>query len=340
VEDFMKRTILLVGTLLALISAANVDSATRVNILWIGNSLTQSPWCIDEGWLATQVMANTMTPTTNLELACYGVMKGATSLASHWSQQSGFNELNTPIVRKPSDRWATENVEKYDFIVLQTFVRSAGAALAAESTAMVNYCNLALSKGTRPVIFLCWDNPSYYTAQTAAFDSCYAHYKSQGALLAPLFDIHQAIDAEKPTTYLYGSDTYLHVDINGAYLNVCVFNYLFTHIRPTAYDISLMPTCADIPALVPEKSYLATKAEAALSRYYSLSGTNVHPGAKMASTLSFARLTESSVYDISGRLIGKSLPAASNRIPETMRNRVLVSINEAGSARIPVSGNQ
>jgi hypothetical protein len=287
----------------------NLYAAKRVNVLWIGNSLTQAPGCWYEGWLASTFMANSDSLATGINVASYKVMYGATSLATHWANQHAFAELDNPVVRPPSNPFTgLESIDHYDYLVLQTYKPGTGAGLTAESTAICNYSDLALSKGTKPIIFACWDIPASYAGEMKAFDSCYVRYKSRGALIAPLYDIHASIWPEKPLSYLYlPNDDYHHETINGVYINMCVFNYLFTGMKPTHYDYSLLSPalsgCADIAAIAPEKDYLAAKVEAGLAKYYDGGGTAVADHHLKIPTTRIAESGGNEMFDIAGRYI-------------------------------------
>jgi hypothetical protein len=262
--------------LLVLGVCVSTGAQIRINILWIGNSLEQSPWCGNEGWLATQVMANAIKAQTGLELACYPANAGATPLSRHWTQQDGFAQLSNPVVRMPSDIYATESVDAYDYLVLQTYTHSGVSTAQAESIAICLYADKALAQGTKPVIWACWDDTAKFNSLNPTFVNCYNKYKSQGALLAPLYEIYKSIDQEKPVTYLYVSgDSYHHETEFGVFINISVCNYLFTGVLPSTYNFSLLPTCSEATPVAADKDYLASKAEIALAKYYDLSNAGV-----------------------------------------------------------------
>jgi hypothetical protein len=272
----------------------SVSAVTRVSILWIGNSLTQSVWCSQDGFFQAEVMANTDSNATGFSLADNRQMPGATNLATQWANSNGLSLLATPVCGMPSAWWATQPIDHFDYIVLQSFIQN--STVAAESLAMDNYCKKALSYGTKPVIFDCWGNPNVYTALTNALLAVYNRYKSQGALFAPLFGVHVAINAEKPTTYLYGTDTYLHVTAPGAYCSIAVWEYLFTHVKPTAFNLTILCNGA-----FADKAYLDGKVEAELSKYYNLGNSAVLPDSRV-NMVSLKPQTGSAVaYDISGK---------------------------------------
>jgi hypothetical protein len=152
-----------------------------------------------------------------------------------------------------------------------------GTSMTAESTAVCRYSDLAISKGIIPVLYQCWVNhPQDYVYAKPAWDSCYAHYKSRGMLIAPLMDMHNAINAEKPVTYLYmPGDAYLHPSQNGVFLTVSSFVCVFTNVKPSAFDLSVMATCTENAGVPAEKSYLAAKAEAAFAKFAGQGGTPI-----------------------------------------------------------------
>lgn len=294
--------ILLFGLAFTVVSffPSTVLAAKRLNVLWIGNSLTQAPWCSYEGWFAPQVMTMADSNKTGVVVASYAVMLGATSISRHWSLQSGFDLMDNPVAHRIDDIWQIESVDHYDYVVLQTHTQS--ATVAAESTALCQYCDLALSKGIKPVIFACWDVPTRYESASQTFKAVYEIYKSRGALFAPLFQIHQSINAEKPITYLYNSgDDYGHASLNGAFLSMSVFYYLFTHFKPSEYDFSFLPKCAGSDNVAAEQAYLTGKAETVLSSYYS-TATKHNPPA-VTTPGSAVRSGPDRLFDISGRAV-------------------------------------
>jgi hypothetical protein len=292
----MYRTFYLSVVLLAFLCLSAM-AATRVSILWIGNSLTGSMFCNNGGFEEAEVLANPDSNKTGYSLAHNVVGLGGTSLSKHWALQSGFALLEDPACGYPSAWWATEPIETFDYIVLQSHIQT--ATVAAESTAMESYCQKALSYGTKPVIFDCWGIPSMCTPMTNALLAIYNRYKSRGALFAPLYEIHNAINAEKPTTFLYGNDAYNHVNAQGAYVSIAVWEYLFTHVNPTSFTLT---QCAGD---VPDKTYLDGKIEAVLAVYYDLGTPVVHPASRSAFSTTMPHHESEYAYDISGKYIGK-----------------------------------
>jgi hypothetical protein len=292
----MRRSICMSMAIAACMSLS-AFAVTRVNILWIGNSLSQSVWCTQDGFFEAELMANADSNATGYSLADARVMPGATNLATQWNNSNGFAQLASPACGKPSAWWETTPIDHYDYMVLQTFIQN--SPVAAESLAMDNYCKKALSYGTKPVIFDCWGNPSNYTALTNALVAIYNRYKSQGALFAPLFGVHMAINAEKPTTYLYGADTYLHVTAVGAYCSIAVWEYLFTHVKPTNFTLT---QCA---SGFTDKAYLDGKVEAELSKYYNLGNTAVVPDSRSGVASGRPQYRSAVAYDMLGRMIGR-----------------------------------
>jgi hypothetical protein len=282
-------------------------AATRVNVLWLGNSLSTAPWCSPyEGWFADQVMANAVTSKTGIELACYAVMIGGTSISKHYSLQSGFALFDNPIEHRTDDIWQTESVDKYDYVVLQTHTQT--ASVAAESTALCQYADLALSKGIKPVIFSCWDVPSRYSGAAPAFYAVYNKYKSQGALFAPVFEIHQSINAEKPVTYLYNAgDAYGHATLSGAFVSMSCFYYLFTKDRPSTYDFNVLPQCTGSSAVGLDQAYLTGTIESVLAEYYNLGNTGITAKRSARAPLMETKREKDKVFDISGRSIALPL---------------------------------
>jgi hypothetical protein len=298
-------------------------AATRVSICWICNSLTGSPFCNAAGFQETEILANLDSNETGFSLAHNGVGLGATGLAKHWELQSGFDLLANPECGYPSAWWVKEPIDKFNFMVLQSYIQN--NPVSAESTAMDNYCQKALSYGTKPVIFDCWAVPEYYTPLTNALLAIYNRYKSQGALFAPLYGIHMAINAEKPTSFLYGTDPYHHVSTQGAYVNIAVWTYLFTHVKPTSF---ILAQCADS---VPDKNYLDGKIEAELAKYYDLGPSSILPASRLDFTTEKPQHGSGLAYDISGRYIGK-IPASARMTTMGVTNGRICIVKRAKHA--------
>jgi hypothetical protein len=249
----------------------NGANAKRLNVLYIGNSLTGGTI---EG---AERMANKDSTRTGISVATYGIERGATAISTHWTLQSGFTQLDNPVVHKPANEMDSEQVDNYDYLILQTYTQN-GASPEAESLGLVHYCDLALSKGVTPIIFAAWIDPTHFDFNRR-YVNVYKNYKSRGALFAPLADAHAIIDSVKPVTYLYISgDPWHHINATGCLLTMVIFNYLFDQTLPSKYNVALLPGIypeLGLDPALPEMPYLAAKAEQALAMYYTLGPTGV-----------------------------------------------------------------
>jgi hypothetical protein len=243
-----------------------------VNVLWIGNSLTQAPLC-GEGWLAVMFMCNDNKAETGVTLASQPVMMGATTLETHWANSDGFAEMDAPVAKDPADPWQPSvRVAKYDYIVLQPYHIGNTASDSSEEAALRKYADKALGKGIRPVIFGLWVDPTGYAGTLAMYQRVWNDYKSRGMLYAPLAEAYKSVVDDKGAAWLFGTDLYQHENEKGTYINMSEFYFLFTGYRPSAYLFANMVNgqCKEAANVSADKDYLAGKAEQALSLYYKL----------------------------------------------------------------------
>ncbi|EFK95937.1 secreted protein, partial [sediment metagenome] len=262
-----KLTASFFGFLLFLsVSVSSLFGQTQVNILWIGNSLTTGNFGCGQGWHAPAYMNNPNSDETGIILAMKDAMAGATRLATHWSNESGFSLMDNPVVWNPDDIWQNQDADSYDYLVLQPYSCHDASSIASERQALINYCDLAVSKGIKPVLFACWESPDVYDAVMAMYLEVWNTYKDQGALMAPLFDAHRLVLETENTAYLYGGDTWEHHTPVAAYMHSLIFQYLFTDVSPTEYDLGILqgaawPYSCTVPSeVVTDADFLATEA--------------------------------------------------------------------------------
>jgi hypothetical protein len=276
-----QRIALLVTVLVSLLSAEHLD------IFWIGNSLTQgSPGCYTQGWAWAGAMASHDSARTGVSVHCAGEMKGATDLCGHWA--AGESDPSRTELADPTggNIWAPgmdcmDARDHYDYVVLQGY--RWGAPYDDEFQCAVNYAELALSYGTKPIFFCCWQDPSSYDEITMLYDSLYNMYKDQGALLAPVFQAHKLVlddpSMDSPETLIYGTDTYHHDSNVGAYLKMCVFFEIFSGFSAEDFDIVSFrdnvcwdPDVLNTNGVLDWNDYMEEKAHEAVVNYYGTTG--------------------------------------------------------------------
>jgi hypothetical protein len=303
----MIKKIISVGLLSAFFTIA--FGYPQVNIIWVGNSLTQGGFC-SEGWRSASFMCNPDSNRTHKILADKDCMAGATRLATHWANKSAVTYFANPEVWNPRDLWQKKFVDSYQYIVLQPYNCHDAASIASEKQALINYCDTALSWGIKPVLFACWESPDMYTAVMKMYVDVWNMYKDRGALLAPLFDAHRLALQTKPTSYLYGGDTWEHETNVAAYMHGLIFNYLFAGVKPTDFNLpqlqsAVWPYVNTInQAVVDDADFLEQQAEAALALYYDLNSTTIAPCKSLKESPLNSRSGSSRVIvDIRGRVI-------------------------------------
>jgi hypothetical protein len=302
------RSTLMMAAVVATLSAEHLD------ILWIGNSLTQgSPGCYSQGWAWAGAMASHDSARTGVSVHCGSVMKGATDLCGHWA--AGETDASRTELADPTGGsvWAPgldciDARDHYDYVVLQGY--RWGAPYDEELQCAINYADLALSYGTKPIFFVCWQNPADYDGIVGAYDSLYNRYKDQGALIAPVFQAHKLViddpevDAE---TLLYGTDTYHHDSNVGAYLKMCVFFEVFSAHSAEDFDIASFrdnvcwgPDELNTNGVIEWADYMEEKAHQAVTEYYATTGSKAP--VRQAPNLS-AVPGPVAVYSLDGRLL-------------------------------------
>jgi hypothetical protein len=325
----MKRTLF---TLLAGLFITAQIHAAHFDVLWIGNSLTQgSPGCQGEGWMWPElVMVNPDSLTLGVGVYPAAVMRGATDLPSHWRQDiaagdvagTGRGELSNPSGNNmwdPEKSWMASR-SNYDYVILQGYHWSAPYNDDIDTASL--YASFALQHGVKPLFFACWQDPANYAGVTGAYDSLYRKFRSQGAILAPVFQAHKLVLDDKGVTagalYLYGAEasSFHHDNATGAYLKMCIFYELFTGQSAVGLQVThLKASCWDAAALgvaQADADYCSAKAHQALVNYYG-AGNIPHFGSGPVAIkepvqkfdASPNRSSINGYYDLTGRFAGR-----------------------------------
>jgi hypothetical protein len=287
--------ILLVGFTLAIWGSA---AAKQYSVLWIGNSLTTaSMGCAGQGQYEATNMMNKDSARTGISIRSQSVIAGATDLSGHWHNGYALQEIGAPSL---------SGVDRYDYVVLQGYNWWSAAVRDSGYKYGCKFADTIIARGSKPVFFCCWQGPGTMNATIAIYDSLYEKYKGDGALLAPVFQAHSLVWAERDSiTYLYGfdwgTDPYHHENERGVYLNAGVFYAVFTGMNPGDFDFSLLTAqCPDLEdTLVAQHDFIESKAWKAYSDYYKTTGVDspirLHaPAARWSSLVS-------GIYDLYGR---------------------------------------
>jgi hypothetical protein len=166
--------------LIAVFLAATPYAATGYGLYWIGNSLMSGGWGCYEGWdFVGKAMINPDSATLGLVVHSAALKRGATDIPAHYQADlaagsgscTGIGELTAPtgcITYGYPEPWcATQS--QYDYVILQGYRWTYWGTAMLSADTEYKYCSLyydlGLSKGTKPIVFACWQNPS--TADTA-----------------------------------------------------------------------------------------------------------------------------------------------------------------------------
>jgi hypothetical protein len=322
--------------IVVLLIALQATANERINVLWIGNSLTGQGIC-DVGDFQLQWYVNgckegcdTAKPSpTGVILASGDALLGATTLAQHWSYGTGLKAVNGlpyvgggEMVRDPLG-WGSVSVDHYDYVILQPWAMLGPANIATESTAFGHYCDTMLALGVKPVIFGLYQEHDSTTVSfdeyTNLYDSLYNLYKGRGALIAPVWRAYRkAWNVLGPVCLFVSGDVYGHESAMGVFLNHCVFYDVFTRHRSSNIDWNLSLTqCpnlmavdtghADLTAQVGTlHSFLEAKADEAVSEYYTLSGSTAtaHPS-PLAAGAGMPAAAAAKRFDLAGKAVGQ-----------------------------------
>ena len=361
----MKKAFLLIIAVVV-VSAQSRDFA----LLWIGNSLMQgAPGCESEGWAwVGDMMINPDSVTLGMTVSSAAVKRGATDIPEQWKADStagngactGVGEINQPtgcnLDGSNPQKARIAARDNYDYVVLQGYHwGSVYDSYAAALKYSQLYCDQAVSRGTAPIFFCCWQQPGWGTPDSviACYDSLFHKYRRYGAILAPIFQAHRLVwndPAKNAATYLYNAgDAYHHENLVGSWLNMCVFYEVFTgksavgktmaDFKPYCYPW-VSPGLLDSLKQV-DIDYCANKAHQAVVNYYG-AGNIPHLGISAVSTMAplTSRLVTSRIgttnlraYDLTGR----NMPA---RIMHSRNCQVIIGVDGSRAAQKVVINRQ
>jgi hypothetical protein len=296
----MKRATSLCAAMIVFATAS--FGAQNFGVYWVGNSLMCGGWGGLQGWdFVGKAMINPDSTRLGFAVHSAATYRGATDIPYQWKGDlandgtcQAIDELNSPtgcISYGYPEPWCATR-DNYDYIALQgyrwTYWGSADLSADTEYKYCSLYYDLGLSKGTKPIIFACWQNPPSADTAIAIYDSLYRKYRGSGAIYAPVIQAHRLVwndsrwaNETEMTNFLYDNDPYHHVNRRGAFLGTCVFFEVFTGASPvgiTKTDLKRVGTSADIDSVSDaDVSYLEAKAHQAVVNYYG-AGKSPHLG--------------------------------------------------------------
>jgi hypothetical protein len=346
----------------AILLACSSIYATGFGIYWIGNSLMSGGWACYEGWdFVGKAMINPDSQSLGMVIHSAALKRGATDIPSHWQQDvaanadscTGISELNNPtgcITYGYPEPWCAAQTH-YDYLALQGYRWAQWTTPAAAMDTQIYYCSkyydLGLSKGTKPIIFACWQTPASANAAIAIYDSLFRKYRSRGAIYAPVIQAHRLVwnDPTKDSlTYLYDNDPFHHVNKRGAFLMDCVFYEIFTGQSSVGITAANMKRGCSNDLRIDSMSaaditYLEQKAHQAVIDYYG-AGNVPHLGITAVTIQRPVALKPLALYTKSGAKITVDLTGRIINHGLVTRSQIAIAKDAMGRANRVVMDNR